>query len=411
MNKKNIRFFVLILSIFIVMNICSACVGESSQKQKKSSASCILYGNTKNVGEPDSQVLLKEITQMANNKTDCSVIVIDGSPDYISYKNTIEFPETFSFIKEENDNDFLNQVVSDIKRESIPRTDEINIINALFAAEKTLSKTNISDKKIILFSSGISTDGILDFSKNPDLLNEKPKTIVKMLKENKSLPNLTGITVIWHGLGVVEEPQENLTISEQKKLEKIWKSILEACNVNMDDSDIKLDIGNMNDQEHIAQIKSNFPIVSVACFTDEIVFMEENIGFVEETAEFKNKEKAKRKLSAYVKFLKDSNYKQFYVIGSTASDGDNQGCIDLSEDRAKAVKDVLVKLGVPASNLKIYGIGREDYSGEYKWRVNDLDKNGKLIPKAAQSNRKVVIVKASSKIGKEFKKLWDEKHK
>ena len=34
MNKKNIRFFVLILSIFIVMNICSACVGESSQKQK-----------------------------------------------------------------------------------------------------------------------------------------------------------------------------------------------------------------------------------------------------------------------------------------------------------------------------------------------------------------------------------------
>ena len=38
--------------------------------------------------------------------------------------------------------------------------------------------------------------------------------------------------------------------------------------------------------------------------------------------------------------------------------------------------------------IKIDGIGREDYSGEYKWRVNDLDKNGKLIPKAAESNYK-----------------------
>ncbi|MCI9618120.1 MAG: OmpA family protein [Eubacterium sp.] len=408
MNSRNIKFLVLTLCILIVTFIFSAC-GE--EEIKPSSAVCILYGNTKNVAMPNDEVLLKDITQMADNKTDCSVIVIDGKADYICYKNVIKYPDTFWFIKDNSEKEYLNKVICDIKKDSIPKTDEINIINSLFAAEKVLSKTDIEDKKIILFSSGISTDGILDFSKNPNLLNEKAQNIVEMLKENKSLPDLEGISIIWHGLGVVEPPQESLTITEQQKLKKIWETILKACNVNMENSDIKLDIGNMIVHEHIDQIKGDFPMVSIAGFLDEIVFREENIKFKEESAEFKDRKKAENTLSTCVKLLKQSNYKKFYIIGSTASDGDNQGCANLSEERAQAVKDVLVELGVPNYNLKIYGIGREDYSGEYKWRVNDLDKNGKLIPKAAESNRKVLIVKANSKAGKEFKKLWNEKHK
>lgn len=418
MKFKTTRFISIILSLFLIINVFSACEissdnsneTKSSESNTDSNAVCILFGNTKNAGLPDENVLSKEITQMTENSSDCSVIVIDGVSDYISYFNKLEYPESFGFIEDSNNNEYIKNVLSDIEQDCKPQKEEINIINALFAAKKALTKTEATNQKIIIFSSGLSTDGVLDFSKNPDLLNEDPQNIIDMLQEKNSLPDLSNITVIWHGLGVVEEPQESLTITNQQKLKNIWKAILKECKINKEESSIELDIGNITDNEYIDQIKSDYPMVSTAVFSDDIVLKEERIEFVEEKAEFKDKEKAKNELKTYVKLLKDSNYKEFYIIGSTASYGDNQGCIDLSYDRAKAVKDLLVDLGVPDEYLKVYGIGRENYSGEYKWRINDLDKNDDLIPDAAQNNRKVIIVKADSSAGKEFKKLWDEKH-
>ena len=49
-----------------------------------------------------------------------------------------------------------------------------------------------------------------------------------MLEEREALPDLTGITVYWLGMGQVAEPQEKLNPKQTKNLEEIWKAVIEA---------------------------------------------------------------------------------------------------------------------------------------------------------------------------------------
>ena len=105
---------------------------------------------------PNDEVLLKDITQMADNKTDCSVIVIDGKADYICYKNVIKYPDTFWFIKDNSEKEYLNKVICDIKKDSIPK-----IFLSLNSADSSLnfifsSLNTISSKKPAILTIGKS---------------------------------------------------------------------------------------------------------------------------------------------------------------------------------------------------------------------------------------------------------------
>lgn len=387
----------------LVLLLFSAC--DCGSDNEVTDAVCILYGNTNNTPLPDNSILNEEISQMAEDKTRCSVIVIDGAADTVSYKSTIEYPQTLFNIDKENSNkEYVNRVIKDINSDCVPKTKEIDIINALYNANKVLSKEEVANKKIILFSSGISTEGVLDFSSNPDLINEDPQAIVDMLEKTNSLPDLNGVTVIWHGFGVAEEPQDKLTAANEQKLKNMWNAILKACDVKNADNSVELDIGTKSDGE---QIKCDYPLVSTAVFSDDIVLDEEKVEFEEESAEFVDEEKVYEELQPYAKLMMESNYKKFYVIGSTASDGSNDGCIELSYKRAEAVKKVLCSFGVQDSYLDVYGIGRENFIGDYEWRVNDLNDDGSLNKEVAPNNRKVMIIKADSKVGKEFIDLWN----
>lgn len=408
MKFKKIVSTVLVFVICVVLLLFSAC--SEGPTPETTNAVCILYGNSKNAPLPDNNTLNEEIAQMAENNTNCSIIVIDGTSDSVSYKDTINYPKTaVDIVKESNNKDYVNQIINDINNACMPKTEEIDIIGALYNANKVLLKENVSNKKIILFSSGISTKGVLDFSSDPDLINEDPQTIVNMLNESNSLPDLSGVTVVWHGFGVVEKPQERLTTSNEQKLKTIWTEILKACNVKNADESVTLDIGTVSDDEYIKQIKENYPLVSAAIFSDDIVLDEERVEFKGDSAEFVDENKVYEELRPYAKLMIESKYKKFYLIGSTASVGSNDGCIRLSYDRAEAVKKVLCSLGVPESYLDVYGIGRENITGDYKWRENDLNEDGTLNEEVARKNRKVMIIKEDSKTGKEFMDIWNTK--
>ena len=66
--------------------------------------------------------------------------------------------------------------------------------------------------------------------------------------------------------------------------------------------------------------------------------------------------------------------------------GDKNGQDGLSQQRAKAVLDLLVELDVPTDRMTAEGLG-----SNFPGYVQDHDADGNLIPEAAAANRKVII--------------------
>lgn len=392
-----------ILAMFLIILSFSACSETPSDPDK---SVCILYGNTRNVGLPRDDVLENEIEQMAEAVTNCSVIVIDGNSDTYSYSNTIKYPKAFFLTQESNNKKYVENIMQNIVK-CTPDTEEIDIISALYSAEKELSKNNTENKKIVIFSSGISTTGELDFYNNPKLIEEEPEVIVNMLKKSNSLPDLDNAEVEWHGFGLVEEPQSRLTKTNEYRLKNIWEAILKACDAEIVGDSINAEIGSDINYD-VEELKKDYRKVSVVDFPGIIEIDETRVEFQEGSDKFLDEEKVYKELEPYADLMLESGCKNFYLVGSTASDGDRSGCLSLSTERAEAVKDVLCSFGVPSSYLDVYGIGRENFGGNYGWRVNDLNSNGKLEGDLAQQNRKVMIIEKDSDKGNEFIKIWND---
>jgi len=68
-------------------------------------------------------------------------------------------------------------------------------------------------------------------------------------------------------------------------------------------------------------------------------------------------DKSKFILREFSRYLKEHESIQISIQGHTDSDGDDAKNLDLSDRRAKGVKDYLISLGVDASRLKSKGLG------------------------------------------------------
>lgn len=368
---------------------------------------CLLVGNTRNVLYPDKKVMKAELTQMAEQNANCFVITIDGNPNTCSRTFTVQYPESLAMFQDANNQKYIDKTATEIMQDCIPNEAEIDILGALRSAEKEFSKNSDAKKRIVIFSSGISTAGALNFAENPKLIEEDPNVIVAMLKASKSLPDLTNVEIVWHGFSIVEAPQEQLSALNEYRLKNLWEAILTACNATI--HSLESEIGTKNNGSAKVD-KEKHPPVSTVEFPNviDIDLDETKVQFKPGSAEFLDEAKVHEELKPYAEIILQSGCKNFYLIGSTASFSTKENCLKLSTERAEAVKNVLCSFGVPASFLEVYGIGRENFGGEYKWRVNDLKADGKtLVDPLAQQNRKVMIIEKSSEKGVEFKQIWD----
>ena len=86
-------------------------------------------------------------------------------------------------------------------------------------------------------------------------------------------------------------------------------------------------------------------------------------------------------LNQLVKFLKENATVKLEIDGHTDSDGDKAANIKLSQDRAEAVKNQLIALGVDASRLTSKGFGES----------KPVDNN--TTPEGMADNRRVEFIK------------------
>jgi hypothetical protein len=136
-----------------------------------------------------------EIDTAAGLGSPATVIVDDGSP-------TASAPLS---LKAVNDNPLYRQDQVNQLKNLIDKTradnPEVDLLAAISLAARSVSDA-IGPKTIVVIDSGLQTTGALRFQdQDGALLNANPDEVVELLRRTQQLPKLTGMRVVFTGLG------------------------------------------------------------------------------------------------------------------------------------------------------------------------------------------------------------------
>ncbi len=384
---------ILLVSTFLILVLMltlTGCGKNNTQNTKETSAISLVLGNHKYFPKINlrAESVYQKIYDACYSYGDCSLVVVDGNP-YVAASYNITKPDASidnakrKQIAKRNS----EQIVSD-GSVAFAKTSEIDTLSAIVCSSALLKSSSANVKEMLVYDSGFSTAGLLDFS-NENLIEVEPAMIVERLSELHALPELNGIKVVWTGLGEVCDEQDELSTTYKYNLKNIWKEIIIAAGGVVEFIDVPLSVTSKSEQ--LPSCKT-IPIIQDTLeisdgITKPIKFGEDTIKFIGDRAIYVNDEDAEKALQPIAEFLNSNAHKKILIVGTTASAGKEDSCQKLSEERANACKNTLVKMGVSESQIKTLGLGRK----ECFLRVNDLNSEGKLIETLASENRAVYI--------------------
>ena len=340
-----------------------------------------------------------------------AVVNADGNPEIV-HASSYDLEDKYkSASKEKLDMDARSKATNIIlsMQSMIADDPEVDYLESLRLAVRTLSSLDGYESKTIIFmGTGLSTAGVMNFSNN--LISAEPETIVNLLNEKSEIPDFSGMTVYSQQLGDVASPQQELTSAQRIKLEKIYGGIVEKGGGKFVYNEI---IANPVDEtKHYPSVTPvKLPIDTPIEFDDvefeednvldePIILTEEKIGFVADKAVFLDSEKANDILHPISEYLKSQPTVSIVLAGTTAGDTDSGFSLTLSKQRAEAVKNVLVEFGIEADRIVTVGLGSE----KDPWHVKNAGYEGA----AASSNRKVVVLDATSERAVSILKLIEQ---
>lgn len=318
-----------------------------------------------------------EIDTASDHGSAATVIVPDGTP---TAEATIDLATP-------NDNplyqqDLVNQLntLIDSSRADSP---EVDLLGALALAGRSVTDA-AGPRTVIVIDSGLQTTGALRFQdQDGALLDANPGEVVDLLRRTRQLPDLTGIRVVFTGLGDTAAPQQTLPQPARAVLVELWKAIVEAAGATAEIKEAPLpDTRRLDGLPPVTvvpvAVRSVGPVPSVTVLRDGTV------GFLPDQAVFRDPAAARAVLADYAAEIR--NGKRAVLTGTTASVGSEQGRLALSRDRAGAVRDLLISLGAAPDRIQARGVG-SDFPGY----VPDRDPQGNLDPLRAAQNRQVII--------------------
>lgn len=406
MKKKSIFIIVcLVLSMVVKLTGCNA--GTSEGETSGPAAVCFAIAPTANAqGLNLNSQRIQDITyDTILNYGYISVVAIDGNPEVVHHKS-YDIEEQY-------------KKASDTKLEGDARTKASNLIAAMqnvavndvevdylagvrTAVRSLASLEGYDSKTVIVVGTGLSTAGTLNFQNN--LLSADPEDIVDQLEEKNEIPDMTGITVIWQQMGDVAEPQQELSQTQVDKLWKIWEGIVERGNgtfepdytmadpVKDDKQSPEVSVVKLPPETPIQYDAEDFGKGSDALKTS-IVLPEGQVTFIADKAEYAHPEEVAKALKPIADYLIQYQEVNVLLVGTTAGDQDSDNTFRLSEDRAAAVRNTLIQLGVDENRIVAVGLGCSD-----PWHIMGAGYEGSL----ASKNRKVVLMDASQSLAKEI---------
>ncbi len=127
---------------------------------------------------------------------------------------------------------------------------------------------------------------------------------------------------------------------------------------------------------------------------------ETQVHFIGDAAIFVDRNAAIAALTPVAEIILAHPEHPILLAGTTATLGAQESCVNLSNHRAAAVKELLVsEFGVPAEQLLTIGLG---YEADPFVRGRDRDANGYFVETEAAKNRRVVVLDAADPIAKQL---------
>lgn len=407
MKNKMIRYTMIatVAAVLIGLTGCGNNTVTIDTAEVSKPAVAYMMANTACAKTVDSSAPIVQDTMIecAENYGYSFIVRVDGSPELVSAES-LDIDEQYKNASRERlSRDARNRAtnllaVLDEVSAVYPEVDYLEGLRCAGASLRSLDSSYTS-RSIICCGTGLGTTGYLNFTNN--LLSAEPEVIVEMLREREALPDLNDITVYWLGMGQVAAPQEKLTPKQVKNLENIWKAVVEASGGEFVPNEyitVTSETGQSAELPSVStvEIPSDRPIVfepevldmveeAVSVFEEPVVLGESQ--FVCDEATYLHPEVAVETIRPIAEYLIAHDSVNLLLIGSTAGDVTNDSTLRLSQDRADAVRNTLVELGVAAERITTVGMGSDD-----PWHISGAGYDGPV----ASSNRKVVLIDASS---------------
>lgn len=407
-----------------------------------------MIARTANSKPTDSSAPLIQDTMVncAENYGYSFIVRVDGEPELVSGENLDIDAQFKNASKERLKRDALNRATNllNIIDEVSAVYPEVDYLEGLRCSAASLQSMDDSytSRSIICCGTGLGTSGYMNFQNN--LLSAEPGVIVEMLQQREALPDLNGITVYWLGMGQVAAPQEKLNPKQSKNLENIWKAVIEASGGEFVPNEYITVSGELNTPDElpsvsIVEVPADKPIAfepevleqaetevevvfeeetapeesnseknimeeeteteeETSCekdnaFEEPIALGESQVEFIGDKSEYLHPETAVETIRPIAEYLIKHETVPLLLIGSTAGDNTNESTLQLSADRAEAVKRTLVEMGVDQSRISTIGLGSDD-----PWHIKDAGYDGPV----ASSNRKVVLIDARTDLAQEL---------
>lgn len=393
------KFIAAALTAAALIATLTACGGNTKISDARQNIA-IVYSNTASSAHLDPEAIRDELQTacIAGSEygTYFNVISLEGEPRS-AYNMTIKPDEKQLSASRKKKNaakltDEVMNAISGIR----PLTEEQDPLEAMRIAAAAI-RDREGEKTIYFFADGISTvekwnmskytNGIVNSVSNVDEL-------IAVLQEQQLIPDLTDMQVVLLGVGKVSGEQETLTDSDIDTLKTLWIKIVEAGGGT----------ASMLSADPIETDTAALPLVSTVPVKEgkvviDFEFDENNISFISNTAELKDKTAAEAALTEVADQLKKNPTCCVLVLGTTATGQSKERCMELSQQRAETVCELLTGMGVSSSQFIAKGGG---YSTE-GYHVKDIDEaTGNLIEEKAKENRKVYIMDVETAREKEL---------
>ncbi|MGY1987745.1 OmpA family protein [Blastococcus sp. SYSU DS0669] len=306
------------------------------------------------------------LTNAVRTRAEMSVVVADGAPFVVEDARSTGA-----------DRESLDQHLTS----AAARTPETDLLAALGLAAAEISAAD-GRRTVLVVDSGLSTTGALDFRQR-GLLDADPADVVASLQAAGALPDLSGVHVVFQGLGDTAAPQPPLGEAVRRQLADLWTAVALAAGA----LDVTVERTPLEGEPvaGLPPVSLIGPGGGVTCTQNTVVLDGGAVAFQADTAAFQDAAAAAAKLQPVADRMRAAGVTAT-LTGTTADVGDDDGQRRLSQQRAQAVADLLGDLGVPAERMTVLGLG-SDFPGY----VQDRDGNGTLLPAAAAQNRRVTI--------------------
>ncbi|MGY2002871.1 OmpA family protein [Blastococcus sp. SYSU DS1024] len=368
MRKGLVRWSAAVIAAAVTAGLAGCGGGATAAAPEPTGALAVVVGARANMppaalGGRSASVVEMAVAQRAA----FSLIVADGAP----------FQDEAAGSPELADRRPVDDAVSGARA----RTEGSDLLGALgLAVEELAGQPGL--RSLVVLDSGLSTAGDLDFT-TPGMMDAHPQEVAEALGDAQRLPDLSGIRVVFQGLGDVVAPQQPLDSIRRAQLVAIWSTVVRqagAASVHVESTALE----GLPDPS-LPPVETVGMDPGYRCTGQTMTITGGPFAFRPNSDQFIEPGAAEDVLRGVAEQLRSGQVVAI-LFGTTANIGEPADQVRFSDERAQAVADLLIALRVPIPQLHVEGRG-SDFPGY----VADRDPQGRLLPAPAALNRTVRI--------------------